>query len=254
MLSKILKISLVLLKSKKGFLAWAFAQLVLIYGIEMLITRPKNLLHIKFSWLIVFAVIFAPICYRFWLDIKQAYENATLVQSEPQEKRLSFSGVARMSGVAITVSLLIFVIKLNLAVWIVTAFFSSLLLVYALVLMLNISLLSMGTRKAMQFAGDFWIMRSSIPAFLATCLMLAHSVGFILGRSALKQRLFEVGFSVSSESVTIWTLSAVLIAVLVWLLALLNTVLVVGFLEIVNTKKAKNRQLSSAEMLTMTEN
>lgn len=229
-------------KREKKWRLWALLQalaLLLIadtasFGILKL---PPNF----WLFLLIFA-LFSFVTVHFWLEIQKKEQAALDPFLELVIKKQFWNLQFRFAVVAVLAFLFYFILKANIEAWSVSIFFSSLIILLGVSVMLFVVLVRESLMRSLILTRDLWVKRVSLVVFFWLGLLASNAVCFVLvqlGDSGLRQ--FKESFVVSYNFVTIWALPLGILVIGMLFLLLTNVFLVLGFLELIKTLRLQVR-------------
>lgn len=222
---------------------WLFALLqAMAFSAVGQLARPRMLYSPVTVWLILAAVLLAPLTIWLWQSIE--YESASEPKIRPKRNflRQNISG-----SILILVTVLIIILArlifpfwpLHTLVFAVTAASSGLALLY-------LALCEQDLPSSLRLAMDTWNKKISFSAAAALVLLVAHGISYGLMHGILENTLLFNKFSVAGHSATIWVLLLGLMLVIGYISAILNCFVVFLFLEIIARKKAPEAEKAKA--------
>lgn len=207
----------------------AFFQLALIvcgaYYWKFVWSNP----HYFAYWLLAF-LFFIIICTVFWKLISNFDEKKNDFKIKPEI-------IVNCILIGLFIVLAILFSGKLFPLWPLRILATSVIIITFLAASLACVLLGLNYKKALNLSFDFWRKQSLVMTLLTLFLMIGHATFFGLGQVGSFE-LIETGvFSSQGFSVTIWSLLFIIIFFICLFFAWLNTLLVLGFLELIRTLK-----------------
>lgn len=223
------------LLSTSRFPRWWILALVQLVGLSLVgeFSRPGRVGTVLIFWLFCGVIFLVLATSLLWMEIRLNKEK-----KEFSIGAKNFIVKCNASAVVVFASvILVIAVRLMSTLWVFLAFFSSVIAATATLVMLYAVLCQEPFYKALALALDTWNRKFSLAAIVAFLLILAHGVSFALVHGFFTGFRGMHGFSVFSHSATIWVLFLALISLIAFVSAVLNSFLVLLFLESIRQKK-----------------
>lgn len=223
------------LVSTSRFPRWWILALVQLTGLYLVaeFSRPRWLSTVFIFWLVAGLVLLVFSTTLLWLEIESAEQK--------QNKKIdikSFIAKSQISAAIVIYSIiLVIIVRFTHWTWELLTLISSMVAATATLGMLYAVLCSQPFYKALTLAFDTWNRKFSLAAAVAFVLIIAHGASFALVHGTLKNISNPQGFSVLTDSATIWILFLILLFLVAFIAAVLNNFLVRLFLQTIDRKK-----------------
>ncbi len=200
-------------------------------------------------WLVAGILLLVFSTVLLWLEID-------LVNKKQQVKiqvKDFISKVQVSTAIVVCSVIVIIILKLIQTPWGILSFVSSIISSTATLAMLYNVLCKQPFYSSFGLALDTWNRKFSLAAIVAFIIIVSHGISFALAHGALKNLRYGQGFSVLNGSATIWILFLALVCLVSFIVAVLNSFLVLLFLETIERKKDPEPAITELKVLTISE-